>query len=321
MKKLIAFLLFLFSAQASALIVPVNFTVKGEYTIAVISDGGRREYRGENLFTDYGMDWLGGSSGTLRLGLSSSNTAPSFSTTLLPSPLGLSPDDGVKTLVVVSSAVPGPYTVRQDTVYTFALGAIVGNVCKLGLVGGTNIAANTLVTEALVSVSGVPTCVTVLAGEQVIVTYRMTVTYPADAPATVNFDDDGVVTSLGYLARPSSLGQSGSTRPQFFSNIAPASIFNIDGYFSAESTNPYNSGQVNAACSSAWDLKASTPAYIAGSHYKDFVYSGGPGVARTLRKFCMAVTGTASFIYFFDSPVTLSADKRMTITFRVSWSR
>lgn len=196
-------------------IIENTTTIRGEFDVGVRkcdADGNPIEdirwlIKGcKNLITDTGMDRFGTVSHTVLwdyLQVGTGNTAPANSNTALVA----------RVAGQIGSANPvwtwqGNSAVATRT-YTFAMGAATGVLAELGVSTTTN---GTLTTRALFMSGGTPATVTVLADEQLVVTYRFIFT-PNTTDSTLTTTQKGTAYTL--TLRPASLatafgGQVGS---------------------------------------------------------------------------------------------------------------
>lgn len=143
----------------------------GVFTLrAVRSDGSSREKVFRNLILDQGLDFLNQYSEiirTCRVGTSGAAVSPSQT--------GLVADMGVTaTGVWASSNDPAPsYTATTTCTYTFAVGAVVGNVAEVGVFRLSNSTTAAFSRALVVDGSGTPTVFPVFADEQLQVTYNL----------------------------------------------------------------------------------------------------------------------------------------------------
>lgn len=128
------------------------------------------------------------------------NTAPAFTDTQLGGLLA-STSNRTNNLEGKQSSTLPYYSITQNT-YTFAQGAVVGNVAEVGV----GPAATSLFSRALiVDGSGNPTTITVLADEILVVEYELRLQVPQD-DTTGTFTDGG--TTYTWTARAANLGNS-----------------------------------------------------------------------------------------------------------------
>lgn len=184
--------------NANPVIVNCNYGARGEFDIDVVKvDADGNQIPGTmrrlvdacpNLITNNGLSLLnaggqaggGNVQGTVATfmhscGVGTGNSAPAFTDTSL-ARVAVQP----ATTSIDPQWVSGSSTTCYYTrTYTFATGAVVGNISEIGLYvnANANPTINSLLTtRALILVGGTPGSITVLADEQLIVTYRLYVT-------------------------------------------------------------------------------------------------------------------------------------------------
>lgn len=155
--------------EADSLVIPCG--IVGVFTLkAVRPDGSSREKKFRNMILDQGLDFLTEYSSSIEFCRVGTSGAP-----VSPSQTGLVADMGVSAGSVVSgSNGPAPsYTAAKTCTYTFAVGAVVGNVAEVGVFRVGNSTTAAFSRALVVDGTGTPTVFPVLAGEQLQVTYKL----------------------------------------------------------------------------------------------------------------------------------------------------
>ena len=164
-------------------------------------DNPRYKIEFKNLIVDQGLN--NAASTTIdslvsRCRVGSSSEIPTTSDTTLGQPVG-----GYTSVITStynhSSGNPVWYTYGRFT-YTFPVGAVTGDLREIGFFDSSyNMFSHALIKDS----AGNPTTVTVLADEQLFVTYEVR-KYPAETDQTGTFilAINGVDTSFSYVARP-----------------------------------------------------------------------------------------------------------------------
>ena len=175
-----------------------NYGARGEFDLDIVkcdADGNpipgtvRRVVTAcPNLITNNGLSLLnaGGRAGASNVdgtianfmnscGVGTGNATPAFTDTALTRVAVRSTTTSTDPVWFAGSPTDTVYYTRT---YTFPVGAATGNLTEIGLYvnNQANVANSLLTTRALILVGGIPGTVTVLADEQLIVTYRLYVT-------------------------------------------------------------------------------------------------------------------------------------------------
>lgn len=190
----------------------MKFTCEGIISIGVGKDIDNPRYKTEfkNLIVDQGLNNAASTAiNTLvtRCGVGSSSGIPTTSDTTLGQQVG-SYTPVVTSTYNHSSGNPVWYTYGRFT-YTFPVGAVTGDLREIGFFDSSgNMFSHALIKDG----TGNPTTVTVLADEQLFVTYEVR-KYPAETDQTGTFilSINGVDTSFSYTARPALINTTIST--------------------------------------------------------------------------------------------------------------
>ena len=190
----------------------MKFTCEGIISIGVgkTIDNPRYKTEFKNLIVDQGLNKAASTAiNTLvtRCGVGSSSGIPTTSDTTLGQQVG-SYTPVVTSTYNHSSGNPVWYTYGRFT-YTFPVGAVAGDLREIGFFDSSG----SMFSHALIKDgTGNPTTVTVLADEQLFVTYEVR-KYPAETDQTGTFilSINGVDTSFSYTARPALINTTIST--------------------------------------------------------------------------------------------------------------
>lgn len=299
---------------------------RGEFDVAIarVGSDGKTDLRPvltnrPNLITNLGLDRLG----TMQIFLpftwlqvGTGNAAPANGDTNLVS--------RVTTINTGSweQSFSGPDVVFTR-VFTFPTGAAAGNLAELGL---SYTDTGTVSTRALFTDSeGDPVTVTVLADEQLVVTYRLIFSC-----ATADSVWTGTVQGTPYTLtlRPSSLG-SGSIHPNDV-NASHISVLAQGGWND-------NVGELYHGAASAIGATNSVPTgtsvvygkgavtqqtYTPGTYYRDCRITGGLSMFNHTNIGAFRMHGVPFFFQLGISPrVTKVNTEVITLDFRLSWGR
>lgn len=307
-------------------VLDLKTSIRGEYR-CVLNEGTERESSTgwfENLITDIGLDRLGNvlvcnqysSIGTGTATPVNGNTSLQAFAAEKSNVTGVDSGDNAGT----------PTYVAQTTMHwTYAQGAVVGNMAEVGVgwgTGGTNLFSRALILDG----AGAPTTLTVTSIDQLTVYYRITVTPSlTDLTGTVTLGG----ATYNYVGR---LANGGGWNASFI-NALNANDRWPEGYLvtsystqtlGAVSGVPSGPGLQNSGGSTTFG------SYSAGQKYLDSTFNITPSE-------CNSVGGVGAVVFFFASTHmsyqysfanvagggTIPKDntKSMTFTLRFSWDR
>lgn len=277
----------------------------------------------DNIITDQGLDafatptvlgnWLAYAS------VGTGTTTPVAGDVALVTPLA-STNNVVNT---GSSNTGSPnYYGRLDRSWTFAQGAVVGNIAEMGV--GTSSGGTGLFSRArIVDGTGTPTTLTVTAIDQLTVYYRIQITPDlTDSSGTVTISAVGypwtsrIGACSSFGSNLSNLtGQSGIALVRYvIPYAAGASLGAITGTLSGT----IGTGVVNGAYS----------AYTPGSLYQDYTLSYttsqmnvSGGIGGLVVNIGNSTNYWQAYQFVFSTPIPKDATKTMTLVMRTSWSR
>lgn len=213
------------------------------------------------------------------------------------------------TFVEESGSTPAYWTVTVT--YTFATGAVVGNMAEVG-VGGAITNANLFSRALIVDGTGSPTTITVLSDEQLRVTYELR-SYIDKTDKTGIMTISGVDYNLTY--RPAqistaakisnTLSVGGNTLGQVYSTNVLGTVYQL----------PAGTGI------SPTTLTPGT--YTTNNYYRDYTYfwdinaanfAGGIGAI-------VPIWSQGKWQVKFSPKIPKDGTKKLTLNFRISWGR
>jgi hypothetical protein len=302
----------------SRLILPTGFC--GTFKLEVMCPDGRvrlcREF--PNLITDNGADLLGSdTSGFVsNCSVGTGNTTPAAGDTALVTKLATI---GSPATTSTSSSV-SPYFGQISCIYTFAQGAVVGNVAEVGVGSasdGTSLFSRALVVDS----DGSATTITVTSDDILKVTYVLRQYAPVD-DVTGTVDIGG--TTYDYTAR--ALGVTGVNWQ--LANVGPG-LDTSGGSRCAVGNGGLVTVTTADIASPSSTTVVSNAAYVASSSQQDATatwgialgnVSGGVTVARFNRGRSSLFTGRGSFQVGFDPAIPKDNTKSLSLTHRLSWT-
>lgn len=316
-----------------------SYKIGGRYKIVVRrEDGSIKEETDwfDNLITNQGLDWFGSIISTKgsgsdavsvagRCAVGTGNTAPANTDTTLTAQLSVTPTWSSLALGNLSSAsyVPGPPAyLTSNILFTFATGAVVGNIAEVGVGVYPSSSVSTdplqLFSHALIMSGGSPTTISVTSADQLQVTFELRwYINTTDTPYNVT------IASVNY---------SGVIRACVQSSVAGLTLgTQIDktqgsGTLLTNMT-VYNGsiGIVTAAPSgtSASLGSAPVPAYTTGSYNKSYTFSADVSHGNVSGGITALSIGINPTGWQLSVSPALPKDntKTMTLTVNVSWAR
>jgi hypothetical protein len=308
-------------------IIEQKTRIKGEYRLVLNAGLPTEKDTGwfDNLVLDNGLNMLGSgptnwyANCSVGTGTAAPANAQTTLTAYLAQKLGITSSSASN---VGSPSYAGQYT----AVYTFAQGAVVGNIAEVGVGPGTG-GSNLFSRSRIVDGGGTPTTLTVVALDQLTVYYRVTAT-PTLTDAAGSFLISGV--SYNYTSRLSNAGSFMATTSAWEGTSRWGSLVtagNIVATFSTATLGATTSAPGGTAYNGA---TLSMAAYSAGNFYNDctLTFSTSQGNAPGgVGSIWVDWGNTPSNSRRHCSQMSLSPvipkdnTKVLTIVFRYSWSR
>ena len=308
----------------------MHIGLSGSYELTIRNQAGEitKHLAFENLILNQGLDSIGTEPypftiGTVKCKLGTGSVAPAVTDTALSGTASGFSRDVVGANVTGNITTP-PYWSECSFAMTFPIGALSGNYTEIGLYSSWG---ETLFSRALIKDSGGnPTTLTILATEELHVTYKLRL-YPPMTDVTGTFDMtyNGTPTTYNYTIRYANFNITDTKPFTVFSTLAAAVM--EGAALSADITGDmtYNIYQKRASDTSV----AST--YMAGTYYRDITY----GFNTSTANFTTGITGirfnSSVFNSYFDGwshsqclispPIMKTATDTLSLTFRISWGR
>ena len=266
-----------------------------------------------NLVTDAGLNRIGTGTWMDRCEVGTSNAAPSVNDTALAGPLAVT-----STLVSSTYGAQGsaPYYGYRTVTYSFAAGTATGNIAEVGVGWNGGLFSRALTVDG----NGNPTQITVLADEELEVSYQVRI-YPPLTDTVYTATLAGVSTTCTARAAavtsgtPYAWGLQGvaieictngiTSSPQVFSE-AIGTITSSPGGTSGNSTGRSSAAYVNNSLERAFT--ANWP-----------MANGNFTLGITAVQF--HTTGFGSYQIGFNPPIMKTALDALSMGFKVTWSR
>ncbi len=274
-----------------------------------------------NLITNIGMDRLGApSTGVFsycRVG--TGNSTPDFTNTQLDAQIAVSAQIS-SAGSNVSDGAPN-YGMLKTTTFTFAQGAVVGNVTEVGVGWATTGA--TLFSRALIlDGAGNPTTLTLTSIDQLTVFYRVRM---LPTITDVNGSVTLAGTSYSFVSRVSYVN-SFCQRSDMF-GVGESGIFtSLTGatYYADGATQGAITSGISGTNTNQIGTVTHQP-YSSGTYYRDStvtISTTQGNFAGGIRGIQTTYAGTSVFYsYFFSTPIPKDNTKTLALTFRTSWAR
>jgi hypothetical protein len=298
--------------------VNLDIKLRGKFIIEHLRHGEKiAEYESHNKVVNQGLDWIGsgspGSNAWAGLAVGTGNSTPAAGDTVLANPLAYTTSVSGPTESFVTTA---PYSATFSYTYTFAVGAVVGNVAELGIILSTaSGAASPIYSRALIMVGGSPGTITVLATDQLIVTYQHSSDFASETSGSFSLNTDGTITTINWQCLPWGL----TTNVDGY-NASVSLKENRDGFgtFSdvrnESSFEPVTSGNL-ATIGYSWTRGT----YTSGTYNVNCTGSLPTNHGNTFQLVIFA-TNLMCFQFLLNTPITLLATQTWTMTVNVVWS-
>lgn len=281
-----------------------------------------RERFFENVIVDNGLDRFGNVGSENLYGycqVGTGTTTPSTTDTTLASYLTAT-TSATNTDSKTNSGSPDYYTDTRIQ-YTFALGAVVGNLTEIGAAGQS--ASGNLFSRALIlDDMGSPTTFPVLSDEQLIVYYTVR-TYPpmSDVTGTVTVGD----TLRDYTVRPIDITNSGAWGLTVGSgSLSEVNVTVVTGApnnmnLRTGSLVPATTGNPTGSGSNSSNI--SNSGYTSLTYYRDATGTWNPGSWNGTRNVLRVVRRWSAWQILYDPPIAKTSDQQLTLPTRLSWDR
>ena len=297
----------------------MKFTCEGIISIGVGKTIDKPRYKTEfkNLIVDQGLNNAASTAiNTLvaRCKVGSSSDIPTTSDTVLGQPVG-----GYTSVITStynhSSGNPVWYTYGRFT-YTFPAGSVTGDLREIGFFDSSgNMFSHALIKDG----AGNPTTVTVLADEQLFVTYEVR-KYPAETDQTGTFvlAINGVDTSFSYTARPALINTTISTNYWYGSHQLGVDT-NLDKYIVAYESQTLGS-VTGTPIGTPVAGSGTIDTYVEGSFKSTLNCVFDPSVANFTNGIgsMMLCNG---FQVSFDPAIPKNSDRRLVLPLSIVYSR
>ena len=298
--------------------------MQGEYNIVITHADGSTTETGwfKNLVLNSGLDRLGSSSEIIKYARVGTGTSvPAVTQTSLDAQIAASPQISAATSRV-NSGSPLYQTLFSYT-FTFAQGAVVGNITEVGigwLSTGAGLFSRALILDNL----GFPTTLTLVAIDQLTVYYRLNLV-PSIADTTGSVTINSIPYT--YVCRPANIGNWANNTTTFqnsgdwFSNAYYSS--NIDTYGTGV-LGPVT-GVPTGSVLGQQPTRANVT-YSNGTYYRDSSWTWSPAQANFVGgiQSIVFVWGTNANYYFqirFDTRIPKDNTMTLTLQLRYSWNR
>ena len=303
---------------------------KGRYRL-VVNEGTEREVDTgwfDNIVTDIGLDRLAQATAAQVFNFSSIGTgtaAASASDTSLVAFVA----DSSNIVVDSQSNLGSPnYEGHMQVHYTYAQGAVVGNMAEVGL--GWASGGGSLWSRARIEYNGTPTTLTLISLDQLTVYYELTCT-----PVITDISGSVSISSVSH-AYEGRLASSGQFMTALYNTLSSsgvewAQIVSSNGNPTSQVCNSYEASSALGAITTTptgtteQSGSSSVGSYTPGTFHRDSTLTLSPsqgnlsgGIGGLMLYYS---ADRMRFQYHFDVPIPKDNTKTLTLTARMSWGR
>lgn len=308
-------------------ILELHTKLAGEYRMVVTRADGTEQDTGwfDNLVLNSGLDRIGNATSNFYVitnaQVGTGTSAPAATQTALDAWVAGSASS-TSSSSITNSGAPNYETTRAWT-FTFAQGAVVGNITEIGVGWATN---GSLFSRArILDNLGSPTSITLVALDQLTVYYRLKIT-----PLVTDMTGTVVISSVSYpyTARVSNAGTFGNATWLFAGAQAGWSGSVVGIYGSAGQT--FAAGSVLGAITGSPTLSSGSTGtvaagpYTAGTFYRDDVWTWNAtqgnatgGIQCIVFPFAFS---SVNFQYRFSTVIPKTNTNTLSLTTRISWA-
>lgn len=296
--------------------------VRGEYRLVVNTVHGERDTGWfDNLILDQGLDFLGMDINSLSYAsIGTGTAAPTASQTSLASHTAFSAA-GSGGSTVVNLGAPS-YASQHTFSYTFAQGAVVGNMTEVG-VGSGNTAGKLFSRALIVDTNGDPVTLTMTSIDQLTLYYRITI-YPPITDHTGSFDIGG--TTYNYTSRLLAAGNFAGS--QFTLSPAFSQVYSSQMFGPGVTLAPITATTISGGTAAASVIHTGgSNTYVTGTHYRTWTLTHTPTqsvIVGGISGMVVLSTGqytSMRFQFIFDKPIPKTNTQTLVLTLRFSWAR
>ena len=295
--------------------------VRGEYRLVVNTPQGERDTGWfDNLILDQGLDFLGMDIHPVYYASIGTGTAPpDVAQTSLSAHTAYAAANASGISTFTNLGAPS-YASQHTFSYTFAQGAVVGNMTEVG-VGAENKAGKLFSRALIVDTNGDPVTLTLTSIDQLTLYYRITI-YPPITDQTGSFDIGGI--TYNYTSRLLSAGNFAGSPYTFygvFSKVDNSQMFG-PGVALAPITATTLSGGTAANT-----VTGSSGPYVTGTRYRTWTLTHTPTqsvIVGGISGMVVLSTGpydSMRFQFIFDKPIPKTNTQTLVLTLRFSWAR
>lgn len=306
-------------------LIGLKVGAKGVYHVQIRRNAGTpEEYiedcgKHKNKIVNQGLNWWGSTTGFATqwsgLAVGTGNSVPSATDTVLANPLAFLNSSGAGGFS--SSVNTAPYSITYGITYTFAVGAVIGNVAELGtLIATTPSAGGALFSRALIQVGGSPGTITVTASDQLIVTYQVQIGFAAETSGSFTLTTDGVTSTINWQCLPINFGNNanfagGPIKPAYDGFTYLTFQNNLTSFYPVTQANEFQGNGYNPAAA----------AYVANSFSLTFTaHSGTGGSSTAVYQLVGLVTTLFGFQFLLSPAISKLTTQTLDITYNMTWA-
>jgi hypothetical protein len=294
-----------------------NFRLAGRYKLEVIRSNGERRLVSpwfDNLVLDAGLNRIGGNAPFGFAMVGTGTTAPAIGQTALVAQVGsTSTQQGS---VVTGVDAPNGYSYMRIT-YRFGVGVATGTLSEVGVGwSSTDCFSRALIVDG----GGSPTTVTVLADEELDLTYELRAYWPlSDLTGVIALD------SINYSTRVRT-ALNGTWNDRWASFIAGGvSITSADvSLYPAQASLSAFGDQSTAPSGTAGVISgalANNGAYVSNQFYRNYRLTVGLSAYTSPIGAALLTTPLGYYKVMFDAPIPKSGSNTLQLDFRLTFGR
>jgi hypothetical protein len=290
--------------------LPISAGLKGRFMLWAKSARGLRPLAdwSDNLVLDAGLNRIGTGSWLTHCYVGSGSSTPTVGQTTL--------ESQTASTATIDSQVAGanggePYYGYRRVLFNFAEGSAAGNLSEVGVGWSAGLFARALIVDPL----GVPTTVTVLSDEVLLVLYEIQL-YPPIEDLEFSAPLNGV--SRTWTRRAASVISGSATSGWGVSGLQIL-VSNLVAYNGALGLITQDPSGLTAAATTTATAAYSNNSYKVGM--SGFWSSSAGNLAGGLSSFVLRTNGLGAYQFNIDPPIAKTAIATLTLSFETAWSR
>ena len=309
--------------------IAMNTTMAGEYNLVITSTDGTVRETGwfPNLILNQGLNRFGDSASAANpfyyASIGTGNSTPVATQITLDTPVAYSAIN-YNTDTVTYAGSPS-YAVTHTMPYTFAQGAVVGNMAEVGI-GSTNTTGSLFSRALILDTNSNPTTITLTSLDQLTIYYKLTINPPiVDGTGTVVLNSITYNYTTRLLAAGTFCSSINSSGGGAFSYPYSNATSNGASTYAAGAALAAITAASPTGTTSGTYTDPTTATYVANSFSRTAIVTWTPtqgietGGIQAIKLIFNNVT--VNFQIVFDKPIPKLNTTTLTLNFVFSWSR